>query len=141
MNITDLNLRELTCTLQIIDNCHRAAQQVTRNNPHLCITIPQSAQPESSSFNTSTSPFVATQWATVSTTGENPMDLFTAQPCPHEPLSVAEKTRRMQNNLCLCCRGEGNKVIACTARPSVQMQLRQTSFDSTQPEVLKPKNE
>ena len=69
------------------------------------------------------------------------MNLFTAQPCLCESLSVAEKTCQMQNNLCLYCRGEGHKVIACTARPSVQMQLRQTSFDSTQPEVLKPKNE
>ena len=69
------------------------------------------------------------------------MDLSTAQPRPRGPLSVAEKTRRMQNNLCLYCRDEGHKAIACTARPSVQMQLRQTSFGSTQPEVLKPKNE
>ena len=141
VNITGLNLGGLTCTLQMIDNCHRATQQVTRNNPYLCITTPQPAQSESSSFNTSTSLFVVTQWAIVSTISEDPMDLFTAQPCPREPLSVAKKTRWMQNNLCLYCRGEEHKAMACTARPSVQMQLRQTSFSFTQPEVLKPKNE
>ena len=141
VNTTGLNMGGLTRTLQMIDNCHRAAQQVTRNNPRPHITTPQPARSESSFFNTSTSPFVATQRATVPTTGEDSMNLFTAQSCPCEPLSVAEKTRWMQNNLCLYCRGKGHKVIACTARPSVQMQLRQIFFDSTQPEVLKPKNE
>ena len=61
VNTTGLNLRGLTCTLQTIDNRHRAAQQVTRNNPRPRITTPQPARPGSSSFNTSTSPFVATQ--------------------------------------------------------------------------------
>ena len=87
------------------------------------------------------SPFAATQRVTVSATGEDPMNLSTAQPHPREPLSVAEKTRWMQNNLCLYCRGEEHKAMACTARPSVQMQLRQIFFSFTQPEVLKPKNE
>ena len=32
VNITGLNLESLTRTLQSIDNCHRAAQQVTHNN-------------------------------------------------------------------------------------------------------------
>ena len=85
--------------------------------------------------------FAVTQWVTVSATDENLMNLFTAQPHLCEPLSVAEKTHWMQNNLCLYCRDEEHKVIVCTAKSLVQMQLRQTFFDSIQPEVLKSKNE
>ena len=65
------------------------------------------------------------------------MDLSVAQPCLREPLSVAEKTRRMQHNLCLYCGGEEHKAMICTAKPPVQMQLRQTSFKTIQPEGLK----
>ena len=51
------------------------------------------------------------------------MDLSVAQSCACEPLSVAEKTQRMQNNLCLYCEGEGHKAMTCTAKPPMQMQL------------------
>ena len=51
------------------------------------------------------------------------MDLSVTQSRPRGPLSVAEKTRCMQNNLCLYCRGEGHKAMAYTAKPPMQIQL------------------
>ena len=85
--------------------------------------------------------FAVTQWVTVSATDENSMNLFTAQSYLCESLSVAEKNCWMQNNLCLYCRDKEHKVIVCTVRLSVQMQLRQIFFDFTQSEMLKSKNE
>ena len=41
VNTTGLNLESLTRTLQSIDNRHRAAQQVTRNNTRSWVTTPQ----------------------------------------------------------------------------------------------------
>ena len=41
VNTTGLNLGSLTCTLHTIDNCHQAAQQVTRNNTRSRVTISQ----------------------------------------------------------------------------------------------------
>ena len=41
VNTTGLNLESLTRTLQSIDNRHRAAQQVTRNNTRSRVTTPQ----------------------------------------------------------------------------------------------------
>ena len=54
VNTTGLNLRSLTRTLQTIDNCHRAAQQVTRNNTRSQVTIPQPC-----TFATITAPVVS----------------------------------------------------------------------------------
>ena len=156
VNTTTLNLEDLTHTLQIIDNCHWAVQQVTYNNTHAHVitlqnrafttnTLPVTPQVTctwSSAITTSATPLTITQRASVLTTGENPMNLSVAQPCLHEPLSVAEKTRWMQHNLCLYCRGEEHKAMTCTAKPPVQMQLRQTFFETIQPEGLKKsKNE
>lgn len=45
----------------------------------------------------------------------------------------------MQNNLCLYCGGEGYKVMTCTAKPPMQMQLWQTSFDQLEG-LEEPKN-
>ena len=156
VNTTTLNLGGLTCTLQIIDNCHRAVQQVTCNNTHARVITPQNrafttntppVTPQvtctwGSAITTSATPLTITQQVSVLTTGEDPMDLSVAQPCLRGPLSVAEKTHWMQHNLCLYCRGEGHKAMTCTAKPPVQMQLRQTSFETIQPEGLKEsKNE
>ena len=151
VNTTTLNLGGLTCTLQIIDNCHWAVQQVTYNNTRArVITLqnrafttntspvtPQVTRTWGSAITTSATPLIITQWVSVLATGENPMNLSVAQPCLREPLSVTEKTHRMQHNLCLYCRGEEHKAMICTAKPSVQMQLRQISFETIQPEGLK----
>ena len=151
MNTTTLNLEGLTCTLQIIDNCHWAVQQVTHNNTcaHV-ITLqnrafttntspvtPQVTCTWGSAITTSATPLTITQQASVLATGEDPMNLSVAQPCLHGSLSVAEKTRWMQHNLCLYCRDEGHKAMTYTAKHPVQMQLRQTSFETIQPEGLK----
>ena len=133
VNTTTLNLGGLTHTLQTIDNRHRAVQQVTHNNTHAhVITLqnrafttntppvtPQVTRTWGSAITTSATPLTITQWASVSATGEDPMNLSVAQPCLHGPLSVAEKTRWMQHNLCLYCRGEEHKAMTCTAKPSV----------------------
>ena len=151
VNITTLNLGGLTHTLQTIDNRHWAVQQVTHNNTRAHVITPQNhafttntppVTPQvtriwSSAITTSATPLTITQQVSVLTTGEDPMDLSVAQPCLRESLSVAEKTHWMQHNLCLYCRGEGHKAMTCTAKPSVQMQLRQTSFETIQPEGLK----
>ena len=42
VNTTGLNLESLTRILQSINNCHQAAQQVTRNNTYSWVTTPQS---------------------------------------------------------------------------------------------------
>ena len=156
VNTTTLNLGGLTRTLQTIDNCHWAVQQVTHNNTRAHVVTPQNhafttntspVTPQvmctwGSAITTSATPLTITQQASVSATGEDSMNLSVAQCCLHESLSVAEKTRWMQHNLCLYCRGEGHKAMTCTAKPSVQMQLRQTSFETIQPEGLKEsKNE
>ena len=151
VNTTTLNLGGLTRTLQTIDNCHWAVQQVTHNNTHAHVITPQNCAfttntspvtPQvtrtwGSAITTSATPLTITQQVSVPATGEDPMNLSVAQPCLRGPLSVAEKTRRMQHNLCLYCRGEGHKAMTCTAKPPVQMQLRQTSFETIQPEGLK----
>ena len=156
VDTTTLNLGGLTHTLQIIDNCHWAVQQVTHNNTHAHVitlqnraftTNTSSVTPQvtctwGSAITTSATPLTITQQASVQATGEDPMNLSVAQPCLRGPLSVAEKTRRMQHNLCLYCRGEEHKAMTCTAKPSVQMQLRQTFFETIQPESLEEsKNE
>ena len=156
VDTTTLNLGGLTRTLQTIDNCHWAVQQVTHNNTRAhVITLqnrafttntpsvtPQVTCTWGPAITTSATPLTITQQVSVLTTGEDPMDLSVAQPCLRESLSVAEKTRWMQHNLCLYCRGEEHKAMTCTAKPPVQMQLRQTSFETIQPEGLKKsKNE
>ena len=40
----------------------------------------------------------------------------------------------MQHNLCLYCEGKEHKVMICTAKLLVQMQLKQTFFNSVQSE-------
>ena len=156
MDTTTLDLGGLTRTLQTIDNRHRAVQQVTRNNTRARVVTlqnrafttntppvtPQVTRTWGPAITTSATPLTITQRASVPATGEDPMDLSVAQPRLRGPLSVAEKTRRMQHNLCLYCGGEGHKAMTCTAKPPVQMQLRQTSFGTIQPEGLEEsKNE
>ena len=147
VNITGLNLESLTCTLQSIDNCHQAAQQVTRNNTRSQVTIPQPC-----TFATITAlvvpqsvhsfTFITAQWVTAPAIGEDLMNLSVLQSQRWGPLSAAEKAHCMQNNLCLYCEGEGHKAVICTVKPSLQMQLRQTSFSAQQSEIVKKlKNE
>ena len=142
VNITGLNLESLTRTLQSIDNCHRAAQQVTRNNtrfwvttpqPHTFATITALVVPQS----VHSSIFITAQWATAPAVGEDLMNLSVLQSQRRGPLSAAEKAHCMQNNLCLYCEGEGHKAVTCTVKPSLQMQLRQISFSTQQSEIVK----
>ena len=142
VNTTGLNLGSLTCTLQLIDNRHRAAQQVTCNNtrswvitpqPHTFAAITALVVPQSVHSST----FITAQWATASAIGEDPMNLSVLQSQRQGPLSAAEKAHRMQNNLCLYCEGEGHKAMICTVKPSLQMQLRQTFFGTQQSEIVK----
>ena len=147
VDITGLNLESLTRTLQSIDNRHRAAQQVTRNNtrswvttpqPHTFATITASVVPQSVHPST----FITAQWVTAPAVGEDLMNLSVLQSQRWGPLSAAEKAHRMQNNLCLYCEGEGHKAVTCTVKPSLQMQLRQTFFGTQQSEIVKElKNE
>ena len=65
------------------------------------------------------------------------MNLSVLQSQRQGPLSAAEKAHCMQNNLCLYCEGEGHKAMICTVKPSLQMQLRQTSFGTQQSEIVK----
>ena len=129
VNTTGLNLESLTHTLQSIDNCHQAAQQVTRNNtrswvitpqPHTFATITASVVPQSVHSFT----FITAQWATAPAVGEDLMNLSVLQSQRRGPLSAAEKAHCMQNNLCLYCEEEGHKAVTCTVKPSLQMQLR-----------------
>ena len=97
MNTTTLNLGGLTPTLQIIDNRHRAVQQVTRNNTRACVVTPQNhafttntppVTPQvtctrGSAITTSATPLTITQQASVPATGEDLMDLSVAQPRCH----------------------------------------------------------
>ena len=142
VNTTGLNLESLTHILQSIDNCHRAAQQVTRNNTRSQVITPQPC-----TFAAITAPvvpqsvhsftFITAQWVTAPAVGEDSMDLSVLQSQCQGPLSAAEKAHRMQNNLCLYCEGEGHKAVICTVKPSLQMQLRQTSFGTQQSEIVK----
>ena len=142
VNTTELNLESLTCTLQSIDNCHQAAQQVTRNNTHSWVTISQSRifatitaliVPQSVHSFT----FITAQWATAPAVGEDSMNLSVLQSQRRGPLSAAEKAHCMQNNLCLYCEGESHKAVICTVKPSLQMQLRQIFFSTQQSEIVK----
>ena len=142
MNTTGLNLESLTRTLQSIDNRHRAAQQVTRNNTRSRVTTPQPR-----TFATITAPvvpqsvhsstFITAQRATAPAVGEDSMNLSVLQSQRQGPLSAAEKAHCMQNNLCLYCEEEGHKAVICTVKPSLQMQLRQIFFSTQQSEIVK----
>ena len=142
VNTTGLNLESLTRTLQLIDNCHRAAQQVTRNNTRSWVIIPQpctfatiTASVVPQSVHSST--FITAQQVTAPTVGEDLMNLSVLQSQRWGPLSAAEKAHCMQNNLCLYCEGESHKAVTCTVKPSLQMQLRQTFFSTQQSEIVK----
>jgi hypothetical protein len=163
VDTTELDTNGLIRTLQNIDNRHRAAQLASRANTRPRVTTPQPrafttnttpVTPQlprawGSAFGThssaSPSPFSTAQQVTTTTAvapaaGGDPMDLSVAR--PRGPLSLTEKTYRMQNNLCLYCGGEGHKAMACTVKPPARMQLRQVSFGMPPPEGLKdPKNE
>ena len=106
----------------------------TTNTPPV---TPQVTRTWGSAITTSATPLTITQQVSVPATGEDSMNLSVAQSHLHGPLSVAEKTRRMQHNLCLYCGDEEYKAMTCTAKPPVQMQLRQTFFETIQPEGLK----
>ena len=157
MDVANMSLDTLTQTLQNIDSRHRAAQQL---NPHAWVITSQSwafimptITPSvtwswGATFNTSSSPFTATTQAAVSahitdvTVNEDPMNLSAVQSHPCRSLSLAERSCRMQQNLCLYCDREGHKAIICSVKSPVQLQLQQTSFGQQQLEGVKePKNE
>ena len=139
MDVTNMSLNTLTQTLQNIDSCHRAAQQL---NPHaqvitsqsqvfiMSIITPSVTRSWGATFNTFSSSFTVTTQAAVSahitgvTVDKDLMNLSVIQSCPRRPLSLAERSRRMQQNLCLYCDREGHKAITCSAKPPVQLQLR-----------------
>ena len=142
VNTTGLNLESLTRTLQSIDNCHWAAQQVTRNNTHSWVTTSQShtfaaitASVVPQSVHSST--FITAQRATAPAVSEDLMDLSVLQSQRQGSLSAAEKAHCMQNNLCLYCEEESHKAVICTVKPSLQMQLRQIFFSTQQSEIVK----
>ena len=100
VNTTGLNLESLTRTLQSIDNRHRAAQQVTRNNTRSWVTTPQprifatiTAPVVPQSVHSST--FITAQQATAPAVGEDLMNLSVLQSQRRGPLSAAEKAHCM----------------------------------------------
>ena len=156
MDVANMSLNTLTQTLQNIDSCHWAAQQL---NPcarvinsqswafTMLIITPSVTWLWGATFNTSSSPFTVTTLAAVPahitgvTVDKDPMDLSAVQSHLCRPLSLAERSRCMQQNLCLYCDREGHKAIICSAKPPVQLQLRQTSFGQQWLEGVKePKN-
>ena len=108
VNTTTLNLGGLTRTLQTIDNCHQAVQQVTHNNTRAHVITPQNrafttntppVTPQVTctwgpAITTSATPLTITQRVSVPAISEDSMNLSVAQPCLCRPLSVAEKTPR-----------------------------------------------
>ena len=157
MDVTNMSLDTLTQTLQNIDSHHWAAQQLNpcawvitlQSQAFIMSTItPSVTRSWGATFNTFSSPFTATTQAAVPahitgvTVDKDPMDLFAVQSHPCRPLSLAERSRRMQQNLCLYCDREGHKAITCSVKSPVQLQLQQTSFSQQQLEAVKePKNE
>ena len=157
MDVTNMSLNTLTQTLQNIDSCHWAAQQL---NPHAWVitsqlwafTIPTITPSVmrlwGATFNTFSSPFTATTQAAVPahitdvTVNEDSMNLSAVQSRPRRPLSLTEKSRHMQQNLCLYCDRERHKALTCWVKPPVQLQLQQTSFSQQQlKRVKESKNE
>ena len=152
MNVTNMSLDTLTQTLQNIDSCNWAAQQL---NSHawvitlqsqafiMLIITPSVMWSWDATFNTSFSPFTATTQAAVSahitdvTVDKDLMNLSAVQSHPCRSLSLAERSRRMQQNLCLYCDRERHKVITCSVKSPVQLQLQQTSFSQQQLEAVK----
>ena len=156
MNVTNMSLDTLTQTLQNIDSCHWAAQQLYSHAQVITsqswafimlIITPSVTWSWGETFNTSFSPFTVTTQAAVSahitgvTVNKDPMNLSAVKSLPYRPLSLTERSRRMQQNLCLYCDRERHKVIICSVKPPVQLQLQQISFSQQQLEaVKKPKN-
>ena len=72
---------------------------------------------------------------------KNSMNLSLTQSHLCRLLTIAEKTQQIQNNLCLYCEDKEHKTAVCTVKSSMQLQFKQTSFNSLQSEKLKLKNE
>lgn len=94
-------LQKLIKTCLSIDNRLRAAQNASRivhRNP------------------------VRAAMAPATLPAEEPMDLSAIRTRPRGPLDQKERMRRLENNLCLYCGGQGHKAIACPNKPAAALR-------------------